>query len=117
MNQELRKLFLGLVVVMTIALIFSTKAMAIIIDNYDPKLNGVRGAITKIEGNKLTIRNRAGKLIILTVRESQDDKHKLRNFKVGDKVKIQDGKLIQIMGPSIRPAPSAGAVTVTKPTK
>ena len=108
MNQELRKLFLGLVVVMLVSLFFSMKASAIITaiidDGYDSKLNGVQGAITKIEGNKLTLKlTEAGKLIILKVRDS-------KGFKIGDKVKIQDGKLIEVMRPMYQPAPGAGKV-------
>jgi RNase P/RNase MRP subunit p29 len=122
MNQMHRRWFLGLVVVMLVGLFFSMKASAIItaiiVDNYDPKLNGVQGAIIKIEGNKLTLKlTETGKLIILKVRESRDDKHGLRNFRVGDKVKIQDGKLIEVIRPMYQPAPGAGAITITKPTK
>jgi hypothetical protein len=95
MKQIHGKLFLGLVMVMAIALIFSTKATAIIIDDYNPKLNGVQGVITKIEGSKITLRDEAGKLHTIGVRsESNDDKHKLRGFKLGDKVKIEGGRLI-----------------------
>ncbi len=43
MSRVDRRLFLGLVMAMAIALIFSTKATAIIIDDYNPKLNGVQG--------------------------------------------------------------------------
>jgi hypothetical protein len=57
----------------------------------------VLGVITKIEGNKITLRDEAGKLITIGVRgESTDDKHRLRRFQVGDKVKIEGGKLIKL---------------------
>jgi len=108
MNQMHRRLFLGLVFVAVAVLLFSTKVTAIttaiIDDGYDSKLNGVQGAITKIEGNKLILKlTEAGKLIILKVRDS-------KGFKIGDKVKIQDGKLIEVMRPMYQPAPGAGKV-------
>ena len=67
----------------------------------------VQGVITKIEGNKITIKDTSGKLLTVGVKglgdikgESRDDKHKderynLRGFRVGDKVKIQGGNLMK----------------------
>jgi hypothetical protein len=43
MQQMHRKLFLGLVMAMAVVLFISTKATAIIVDDYNPKLNGVQG--------------------------------------------------------------------------
>jgi len=109
MNQMHRKMFLGLVMVMAVALIFSTRATAgLVIEDYNSKLNGVQGAITKIEGNKLTIKNEAGKLIILRVRGFAE--YKEPKFKIGDKVKIQDGNLIKMVQPNDRRTPGAGKV-------
>ena len=111
MNNVSRKLCLGLVAVVVAVLFFSTIAIAldtaIIEDGYSPKLNGVQGAITKIEGNKITLRDEAGKLHTIGVRpESADDKHKLRGFQIGDKVKIEEGRIRRIStipGPLPRP--------------
>ncbi len=53
--------------------------------------------ITKIEGSKITLRDEAGKLHTIGVRqESADDKHKLRGFQIGDKVKIEEGRIRRI---------------------
>jgi hypothetical protein len=63
----------------------------------------VQGVITKIEGNKITIKDTSGKLLTVGVKaESQDKTHKeniLRGLKVGDKVKIQGGSLTKITEP------------------
>jgi hypothetical protein len=113
------KLSLGLVMVMAVALIFSTKATAIITaiieDGYDPKLNGMQGVVTKIEGNKLTLRDNSGKLITLTVRDLAT--YKATPFKIGDKVKIQNGELIKLSDLQkqlLQPAGGAAVVTDTK---
>jgi RNase P/RNase MRP subunit p29 len=101
---------------MAVALIFSTKATAIIINDYNPKLNGVQGVITKIEGNKLTIKNDAGKLIILKVMDLAT--YKETPFKIGDRVKIQNGELIKLSDLQKQPLQPAGGkmgMTVTTP--
>ena len=60
-----------------------------------PEKMKLEGIITKIEGSKITLRDEAGKLHTIGVRaESNDDKHKLRGFKLGDKVKIEGGRLM-----------------------
>ena len=72
----------------------------------------VQGVITKIEGNKITIKDQTGKLMTVVAKralgdikgESQYDKHKderyiLRGLQVSDKVKIQGGNLIKIKDP------------------
>jgi hypothetical protein len=57
----------------------------------------VQGVITKVEGNKITIKDQKGNLTTVGVRgQSTDDKQKLRLFRVGDKVKIEGGKLMRI---------------------
>ena len=95
MKQVHRKLFLGLIMVMAVALFFSTRVTAgVVVEEYNPKLNGVQGVISKIEGNKITLRDEAGRLIKIGVRgESAEDKQKLRGLQVGDKVKIEGGRL------------------------
>jgi len=117
MNNMSRTLYLGLVA-LAVTVFFSTIATAIIINDYNPKLNGVQGAITKIEGNKITIRDETGKLHTIGVRaESSDDKHKLRLFKIGDRVKIQDGKLLQLSDLQRQPLQPAGGAAVLTDTK
>jgi hypothetical protein len=60
-----------------------------------PEKMKLEGIITKIEGSKIILRDEAGKLHTIGVRaESNDDKHKLRGFKLGDKVKIEGGRLM-----------------------
>jgi RNase P/RNase MRP subunit p29 len=114
MSRVDRKLFLGFVMVMAIALFFSTKATAIIVDDYNPKLNGVQGVITKIEGNKLTLRDDAGKLIILKVMDLAT--YKETPFKIGDRVKIQNGELIKLSDLQKQPLQPAGGKGIYTPT-
>jgi len=71
----------------------------------------VQGVITKIEGNKITLKDTSGKLLTVGVKgiddvkgESSSDKdrverYRLRGFRVGDKVKIQGGNLTKIKDP------------------
>ena len=69
-----------------------------------------------MEGNKLTIKNDAGKLIILKVRDLAT--YKTSPFKIGDKVKIQDGELIKLSDLQKQPLQPAGGkmgMTVTTP--
>jgi RNase P/RNase MRP subunit p29 len=115
MNDVYRKLFFVLVVLMVTTLFFSTRATAIIVDDYNPKLNGVQGVITKIEGNKLTLRDDAGKLIILKVRDLAT--YKGTPFKIGDKVKIQNGELIKFSDLQRQPLQPAGGAAVITDTK
>jgi hypothetical protein len=69
------------------------KPITLLVDT--PDKTKFEGAITKIEGRKITLRNEAGKFITIGVRgESADDKHKLRGLQVGDKVKIEGGRLL-----------------------
>jgi len=76
----------------------------------------VQGVITKIEGNKITLKDQTGKLMTVGVKgalqdvkgESRDDKYKderqrIRAFKVGDKVKIEGGKLMKMSTDSKKP--------------
>jgi RNase P/RNase MRP subunit p29 len=115
MNHVYRKLFFVVVVLMVTTLFFSTRATAIIIDDYNPKLNGVQGVVTKIEGNKLTLRDDAGKLIILKVRDLAT--YKETPFKIGDKVKIQNGELIKLSDLQRQPLQPAGGAAVVTYTK
>lgn len=119
MSRMDRKLFLGLVMVMVATLFFSTKATAgVVIEDYNPKLNGVQGKITKMEGNKLTIMSEKGNLITIGIAgKSTDDKRKLRLFKIGDRVKIQDGKIIKLQQLQKHPLePAGGGVGPTLPS-
>ena len=71
----------------------------------------VQGVITKIEGNKITLKDTSGKLLTVGVKgiddvkgESSSDKdraerYRLRGLQVGDKVKIQGGNLIKMKDP------------------
>jgi len=115
MSRVDRRWFLGVVMAMAVVLFISTKATAIIIDDYNPKLNGVQGVITKIEGNKLTLRDDAGKLIILKVRDLAT--YKETPFKIGDKVKIQNGELIKLSDLQKQPLQPAGGAAVVTYTK
>lgn len=122
MSNVSKTLCLGLLVVMVFTLVFSTIAIAldtaIIVDNYNPKLNGVEGKITKIEENKLTITSEKGNLITIGIAgKSTDDKHKLRLFKIGDRVKIQDGKIIRLQNLQKQPLQPAGGAAVITDTK
>jgi len=83
---------------------WSIEVLSLKVDGVD-KGKIVQGVITKIEGNKITIKDTSGKLLTIGVRpESTDQDHKvgtsiLRGLKVGDKVKIQGGNLTKITGP------------------
>jgi hypothetical protein len=68
-----------------------------------------------MEGNKLTIKNDAGKLIILKVRDLAT--YKTSPFKIGDRVKIQDGKLLQLSDLQRHPLQPAGGAAVITDTK
>ena len=119
MSRMDRKWFLGLVMLIVATLFLVTKATAgVVIEDYNPKLNGVQGKITKMEGNKLTIMSEKGNLITIGIAgQSTDDKHKLRLFKIGDRIKIQDGKIInlqQLQKQPLQPAGGAAVITDTK---
>jgi hypothetical protein len=76
----------------------------IVIEDYNAKLNKTVGVITKIQGNKLTLRTDQGKFITIGVRgESTDDKHKIRGLKVGERLIIDDGKIMQLLAPQTQP--------------
>jgi RNase P/RNase MRP subunit p29 len=116
MSRVDRKLFLGLVMVMVATLFWGTKVTAgVVIEEYNPKLNGVQGVVTKIEGNKLTLRDDAGKLIILKVRDLAT--YKETPFKIGDRVKIQNGELIKLSDLQKQPLQPAGGAAVVTYTK
>lgn len=57
---------------------------------YEPDTDAsFRGIITKIEAHKVTLKNDAGKKSTLEVKDT-------RGFKVGERVKIQEGKVISV---------------------
>ena len=49
----------------------------------------IKGTVTKIEGDKVTIQDAAGKQTTVSV----NDPRMLQDLKVGDRVSIKDGKL------------------------
>ncbi len=49
----------------------------------------VKGTVSKIEGNKLTIMDDKGKQVTVQV----SDQGSLKEMKIGDKVSIKDGKV------------------------
>jgi pyruvate kinase len=49
----------------------------------------VKGKVAKIEGDKVTVQDAAGKETTVSV----DDPRMLQDLKVGDRVSIKDGKL------------------------
>ncbi|MCX7724366.1 MAG: hypothetical protein N2042_03855 [Thermodesulfovibrio sp.] len=51
----------------------------------------VKGTVTKIEGNKLTVKQADGKEVIVEVKD-------VKGIKVGDKVKIKDGVVTKEKG-------------------
>ncbi len=95
MKQACGKAIPGLIMAMVFVLLGSAGARAgIAIEEYSPKLNGVQGVITRIEGNRITLRDGKGKLVAIKIRgESADDKNKIRLFRIGDRMIIDDGKL------------------------
>ena len=112
MNHWHWKLFLGLIVVMAVSMLFCMKATAgIVIEDYNAKLNKTVGVITNVQGNKLTLRTDVGKFITIGVRgDSQEDKNKIRRFKTGDRLIIEDGTIMEISAPQKQPLrPTGGA--------
>ncbi len=95
MKRAYGKLSHGLVMAMVLVLLGSAGARAgIVIEEYSPKLNGIQGIINKIEGDKITLRDGKGKLVAIKIRgESAGDKNKIRLFRIGDRMIIDDGKL------------------------
>jgi len=51
----------------------------------------VKGTVSKIEGNKLTLLDDMGKQITVQVK----DQESLKEVKVGDRVSVKDGKVIK----------------------
>ena len=49
----------------------------------------IKGTVTKIEGNQITIQDAAGKQTTVSI----NDPRALQDLKVGDTVSIKDGKL------------------------
>ncbi len=84
--------------------VWSAEPLSWKVDGVD-KRDIVQGVITKIEGNKITLKQTSGKLLTLRIKgESTDDKHKewiglTKGLLVGDAVKIQNGKLTKIKEP------------------
>ena len=105
MNHLLKKLCFGFAMIMAVSLLFCVNAIAgVVVEEYNAKLNKTSGVITKIQGNKLTLRTDQGKFITFGVRgESQEDKNKIRRFKTGDRLIIEDGKIMQLLAPQTQP--------------
>jgi pyruvate kinase len=51
----------------------------------------IKGTVSKIDGNKLTLVDETGKEKTVTVK----DKESLKEVKVGDRVSVKDGKVIK----------------------
>ena len=51
----------------------------------------IKGTVTKIDGNQLTIQDDMGKQITVQVK----DQESLKEIKVGDRVLVKDGKVIK----------------------
>jgi len=105
MNHSYRKLFLVFAVIMAISLLFGMTATAgVVIEEYNAKLNKTQGVITKIQGKMLTLRTDKGDFITIGVRgESQDDKNRIRRLKIGDRLIIDNGKVMKISAPQKQP--------------
>jgi hypothetical protein len=91
--------------IIAVSLLFCVNAIAgIVIEEYNAKLNKTSGVITKIQGNKLTLRTDQGKFITFgVIGETHEDKDKIRRFKIGDRFIIDDGKIRQILAPQTQP--------------
>lgn len=51
----------------------------------------VKGTVSKMEGNQITIRDDSGKQITVSVQDPMT----LKDLKVGDRVSVKDGKVIK----------------------
>jgi hypothetical protein len=60
----------------------------------------VRGAVTKIEGSKVTVKDSTGTEKTIEAKSSE-----LMNIKVGDQVEVKDGVLTKAGGAPAAPAP------------
>ncbi len=101
MKHSCSKWFLVFVVTMAVSLVCGTKAIAgVVVEDYNAKLHKATGVITKIQGKMLTLRTDKGEIIKIGVRgETQEDKNSLRRFKIGDRLIIEDGKVMKTSTP------------------
>ncbi len=112
--------FLLIVVIMAICMWISTAATAGIVveEKNNVKLSKTAGVITNIHGNKLTLKTDRGELISFgVIGESQNDINMLRRFKVGDRLSIEGGRVMNISVPQqqpLKPSTTATPVTATK---
>ena len=70
------------------------------------------GIITKFEVSKFTIKDETGKLFVIAeiARRHPLDKAALLQFKIGKRVKIEDGKISTLPDPLPRPIQEKGAL-------
>lgn len=77
MNRR-RLIVLGMVAVFTLGLV-----------SLSVSAEEVKGTVSKIEGNKLTIRDDTGKQVTVSVQDPMT----LKDLKVGERVSVKDGKV------------------------
>ena len=110
MKHLYMRLFLVFAIIMAVSMLFCVNAIAgLVVEDYNAKLNKTSGVITKIQGNKLTLRTDQGKFITFgVIGETHEDKDKIRIFKIGDRFIIDNGKIRQISAPQKQPLQPAG---------
>jgi hypothetical protein len=105
-SMKASKWFIAIIFVfccLGVAFVAWSKVLSLKVDGVDKK-QIVQGVITKIEGNKITLKDTSGKILTVGVREESNDKDRkdvayiLRKLKVGDRVRIEHGNLIKIKG-------------------
>ena len=64
---------------------------AVALDDYTPNLHGIQGRIAKIDKNLVTLTTKGKKAVVLKVKANEP----LQAFKVGDNVKVDNGKLVK----------------------
>ena len=109
MNCSRMRLSFFMFIMIASCLIIGTMATAGIVveEKFITKLNGTSGVITKIEGNRLTLKTDKGELVTFGVTgESQNDKNIIRSFKTGDRLRIENGKATKISASGRQPLKS-----------
>ena len=78
---------------MTKRLIILLMATAFVLGVVSPSFSAqeIKGTVSKIDGNKLTLVDDTGKEKTVTIK----DKESLKEVKVGDRVSVKDGKVIK----------------------